>query len=132
MRHPRCASERTRAALKSRLEILFAAAAAVDGGGPAFTAQHKTTFTAREKTDLVELAGEGHKEEGQLEHHGHDQRDEEQVIIVRDRRTHLIYRVGVTAYSVLLSLSARLFNRKLNTSRLQEFTRSMALFVLTA
>lgn len=41
------------------------------------------------ETNLVELAGEGHEEEGQLEHHCHDQRDEEQVVIVRDWRTHV-------------------------------------------
>ena len=41
------------------------------------------------ETNLVELAGKGHEEEGQLEHHCHDQRDEEQVVIVRDWRTHV-------------------------------------------
>lgn len=41
------------------------------------------------ETNLIELAGERHEEEGQLEHHCHDQRDEEQVVVVRDWRTHL-------------------------------------------
>lgn len=40
-------------------------------------------------TDLVELAGEGHEEKRQLKHYRHDQRDEEQVVIVVERRAHV-------------------------------------------
>jgi len=50
---------------------------------------HVQVLGLLELTDLVKLASEGDKEEGQLKHHRNDQRDEKKVVIVRNWRTHL-------------------------------------------